>query len=65
MQQATAPLRDVAVEVIRKLPRTSSAEEIMYQINFVANVLQGLQDADEGKTYTTEEVLKKLELWRK
>lgn len=61
----TILLRDMAVEAIKQLPETSSAEEIMYQINLVANVVEGLKDIENGKTHTTEEVLKKIKQWRK
>jgi len=63
--QATISLRDMAVEAIKQLPDTASAEEMMYQINLVANVIEGLKDVEAGRTYTTDEVLQKVKKWQK
>jgi len=32
------PLRDLAVEAIKKLPENSSVDQIMYEVSLVANV---------------------------
>jgi len=37
----------------------------MKQIDFVAQVLKGLQDAENGKFISTEELLKKVDKWSK
>ena len=37
----------------------------MYEINFVAQVLDGLKDAKDGKLLTTEEFLVRVEQWVK
>ena len=63
--QASLSLRDIALEVIRKLPASTSAEEIMYQINLVANILEGLKDAEQGNTLSTADVLLKVKTWQK
>ncbi|HHT9153072.1 MAG TPA: hypothetical protein ACFYEM_06005 [Candidatus Hypogeohydataceae bacterium YC40] len=42
-----------------------SVEDIMYEINFVAQVLEGLKDAEEGKMLTTEELLSRVKQWAK
>ena len=52
-------LKNVAIERLKKLPDDVSLEDIMYEINFIAQVFEGLKDAEEGKTITTEELLKK------
>lgn len=36
---------------------------IMYEINFVVQVLEGLRASEEGRTITTEELLKQIEKW--
>jgi len=35
----------------------------MHEINFVAQVLEGLKDAEEGKLITTEDLLHRVEEW--
>lgn len=63
--QATISLKDMAVEAIRQLPDTASAEEMMYQISLVENVIEGLKDVEAGRTFTTDEVLQKIKQWQK
>ncbi len=58
-------LKEVAIETIKRLPDESSLEDIMYEINFVAQVLDGLKDAEAGRLVTTEELLKRVEQWAK
>ena len=59
----TQTLKDVAAEVIKKLPPTASLEEIMYQINLVAKALKGLDDKEKGNVSSTEELLKRMDQW--
>jgi len=56
-------LKEVALKTIERLPGGCSLEDIMYEINLVANVLEGLKDAEAGKVITTEELLKRVEKW--
>jgi predicted transcriptional regulator len=58
-------LKETAIETIRKMPDGCSLENIMYQINLVAQVLEGVKDAEEGKLITTEELLARVEKWAK
>lgn len=58
-------IKEVSIETIKRLPDDSSLEDIMYEIDFVAQVLNGLQDAENGKMLTTEELLKRVEQWSK
>jgi len=37
----------------------------MYEINFVAQVLEGLKDAEAGRLLTAEEPLNKVDQWAK
>jgi len=57
--------KQVAIEAIKRLPDESSLEDVMDEINFVAQVLEGLKDAEDGKTLTTEELLERVEKWAK
>ncbi|MBI5345400.1 MAG: hypothetical protein HZB83_08745 [Deltaproteobacteria bacterium] len=56
-------LKEVALKTIKRLPDGCSLEDIMYEINLVANVLDGLKDAEAGKVITTQELLKRVEKW--
>ena len=56
-------LKEVTIEAIKKLPDECSFEDIMYEINFVAQVFDGLKDAKNGNLLTTEELLSRVEQW--
>jgi predicted transcriptional regulator len=58
-------LKEAAIERIKHLPDDCSAEDIMYEINLVAQVLEGLTDAEAGRLLTTEELLQKVDGWAK
>ena len=60
-----ASLKEVTIEAIKRLPGECSLEDIMYEINFVAQVLEGLKDAEEGKLLSTEELLNRVKQWAK
>jgi predicted transcriptional regulator len=55
-------VKNISIETIKKMPDECSIEDIMYELNFISKVLEGIQDADEGKVFTTEEVLRKVNL---
>jgi predicted transcriptional regulator len=56
-------LKESAIETIKRLPDSCTIEDIMYELNFVAQVVEGIKDADNGKTFTTDEVLEKIAEW--
>jgi predicted transcriptional regulator len=58
-------LKETAIETIKKLPDGCTMEDIMYKLNFIAQVLAGVKDADSGKLLTTEELLSRVEQWAK
>lgn len=58
-------LKEAAIESIKRLPDGCSAEDIMYEIDFVAQVLEGLEDAENGRLISTEELLNRVEQWAK
>jgi predicted transcriptional regulator len=58
-------IKETSIETIKRLPDDCSVEDIMYRIDFIAQVLEGLKDAEEGKLITTEELLKRVEQWAK
>ena len=58
-------LKEATIESIKRLPDGCSLEDMMYRINFIAQVLKGHQDAESGKLLTTDELLKKVDQWAK
>ncbi len=58
-------LKETTIETIKRLPDGCSWEDIMYEIDFVAQVLEGLQDAESGRLLTTKELLEKVDKWTK
>jgi hypothetical protein len=58
-------LKSVTIERIKKLPDGVSVEDIMYEIDFIGQVLEGIKDVDEGKTISTEELLARVDKWGK
>ena len=57
-------LKQTSIEIIKSLPDTTSLEEIMYRINLTAQVMEGLKDEQNGKTISTEDLLKKIDAWQ-
>lgn len=51
------------IEAIKKLPDGCSVEDIMYQIYFISQVLEGLKDAEEGRVLYSEDVFEQIEKW--
>jgi len=58
-------LKDTAIESIKRMPESCDVEDIMYRINFIAQVMEGLEDVKAGRTITTEELLRKVDEWGK
>jgi hypothetical protein len=58
-------LKNISIEVLKKLPEPCTLEDIMYELNLVAQVMDGLKDAEDGKTMSTSDLLKKIEQWGK
>jgi len=66
MEEQKRPLaRQASIETIKRLPDQCSFDDIMYEINFVAQVYEGLDDADNGRMISTEELLKRVDQWQK
>ena len=60
-----SPLKDVTINTIKRLPDDCTIDDIMYEINFVAQVYEGLEDSEKGKVITSEELLKRVDTWGK
>ena len=57
-------LKQASIEVIKSLPDSSSLEEIMYELNLTAQVLEGLSDEEKIKTITTTDLLNRVKKWQ-
>lgn len=51
------------MELLKDLPDTSTLEEIQYHLYVRQKVQRGIQDVEEGRVYTQEEVEKRMEKW--
>jgi predicted transcriptional regulator len=58
-------LKEASIETIKRLPDECTAEDIMYEVNFIAQVLDGLKDAEAGRLVTTDELLNRVGQWAK
>jgi len=58
-------IKEASIETIKRQPDECSIDDIMYEINFVAQVRNGVKDAEEGRLLTTEKLLKRAEQWAK
>ena len=56
-------LKETAIESIKRLPDECTIEDIMYRIDLVAQIYDGVKDADSGRLITTEELLERVEEW--
>jgi hypothetical protein len=58
-------LKEVTIKTIENLPDNCTIDDIMYEINFVNQVMEGIRDAEEKKVISTEELLKRVKEWQK
>jgi len=49
-------LKDKAIEVIKKLPDNCSVDDIIYEVYFLSQVIEGLKEASEGKLIEHEKI---------
>lgn len=47
------------------MPEDSTIEDIMYELNLMSKVMEGINDANEGRVITNEELLQEIDLWAK
>lgn len=53
------------IEMIKKMPAKSTADDILYEIFVRTKIEKGLKELDEGKWVTHEQAKKKLSRWLK
>ena len=47
----------------QRLPDTADMEEIMYRLYVLENIRHGQLDAEQGKTTSTEQLLREIQAW--
>jgi len=55
--------KEKAIQLIRRLPDDTTLEEIQYHLYVKQKVQRGMQDVEEGRVYTQEEVEKRMKRW--
>jgi predicted transcriptional regulator len=51
------------MELLKELPDDTTLEEIQYCLYVRQKVKRGLRDVEEGKTYSQEEIEKRMDKW--
>ena len=57
------PAKEVTLEAVSSLPETCSMDDVLDKVHLVAQVMEGLEDAEAGRLITTEQLLAKVEEW--
>jgi predicted transcriptional regulator len=57
--------KEIAIEVIRKLPDEASLSDIAQELEFVAGIREGAAELDRGESVAAEELLKRIPQWAK
>jgi predicted transcriptional regulator len=55
--------KQIAIELVQKLPEEVSLKEIAREIEFVAGIEEGLAEFDRGETVTSEQLLSEVSQW--
>jgi len=55
--------REIAIDLIQKLPENASLHEIAREIEFVAGVREGFEQTDRGEGVAAEEVRSMVPSW--
>lgn len=58
-----AIIKYISIDTIKKMPEDCSVDDIMYELNFISKVLEGVKDADEGRYISKEELNKRINSW--
>jgi predicted transcriptional regulator len=55
--------KEIAIEVIRKLPDEASLSDIAQELELVAGIREGAAELDRGESLTAEELMKRIPQW--
>ena len=55
--------RDIAIDLIRKLPEDTSLKDIARELEFIAGVREGFEQLERGEGTPAEEVRRMIDSW--
>jgi predicted transcriptional regulator len=58
-------VKETMTEIIARQPDDSTYDEILRELAYARLVARGLEDSDQGRTVSNEEVKRKIESWLK
>ena len=56
-------VKQEALNTIAQMPEDTDMEAIIYRLYVLENIRKGQEDAAQGKTQSTEEVLRDIQTW--
>ena len=56
--------RDEVIAILSRLPEAASLEDIRYEFKTIFDILEGIRDTEEGRTYSHAEVMEMVRQWR-
>jgi len=56
-------IKDEVMSLIKKLPDDTTLEEIMYHLYVRQQIMEGLQDIEQGKVYSLKEIKDMSKQW--
>jgi predicted transcriptional regulator len=60
---SSANVKERMVRIIEAQPEDSSFDEILHELAFARMIERGLDDVDQGRTVSHEEVRREVESW--
>ena len=58
-------VKETMTEIISRQPDDSTYDEILRELAYARLVGRGLEDSDQGRTLSDDEVKRKIDSWRK
>ena len=55
--------KEEVMEILKGLPDNSTLEEIQYHLYVRQKIERGIKDIEDGRTFTQEEVERRMEKW--
>ncbi len=56
-------IKDDVISLIKRLPEDTTLEEIMYHLYARQQIMEGLQDIEQGKVYSLNEIKEMSKQW--
>jgi hypothetical protein len=55
--------KEEVIEILKRLPDNITLEQIQYHLYVRQKIEKGIQDIEEGRTFTQEEMERRMEKW--